>query len=296
VVRNAEDEVCRRCPAARSLTIVFLACLLSACGGSSGSRNSPPTGDSDGQPGDPVPGLTLSSSASAVPAGGSVTLSWSATDADSCDASGGWSGNRATSGSQSVGPIESETVFRLSCSGPGGGVSRQVTVSIDDGMGPSITFRAEPRQVATNGSARLIWSVDNATACEASGGWSGSQPLSGEFFTGSLARTTTYSLSCDGAGGGNAIASVTVEVLDRMLRWQAPQENVDGTPLTDLAGYVVYWGQQSRSYDGSYRIDDPDVTEWEADIAPGEYFFALTALDSEGNESGYSNEVRKTIP
>ena len=89
---------------------------------------------------------------------------------------------------------------------------------------------------------------------------------------------------------------VTVQVVDKILRWQAPSQNVDGTPLTDLAGYVIYWGTSSRDYIGSHTINSPDVTEWEATMAPGTYYFAMTAFDASNNESGYSNEVLKIIP
>jgi hypothetical protein len=267
---------------------ILLTLTLAACSGSSGGSG----GGSDPD-GSNAPGLSLSASPTSVSPGGFTTLTWSATRATSCEASGAWSGSRAVSGSQQVGPINSEQQYRMSCSGSGGGVSRQVTVSLSGGS-PTISLQAEPQQIAEGDSSTLTWSVTGATSCTANGGWSGSRPLSGTFGTGPLTSTTSFGLSCSG-DGGNALQSVSVEVLDKWLRWQAPTQNVDGTPITDLAGYVVYWGTQSGSYTGNHRIDDPAVTEWEADIAPGDYYFALTAFDAAGNESDYSNEVRKRI-
>jgi hypothetical protein len=46
----------------------------------------------------------------------------------------------------------------------------------------------------------------------ASGGWSGNQPASGTFVTDPLGVGQTYTLSCDGVGGG-AVARVTVDVV-----------------------------------------------------------------------------------
>jgi hypothetical protein len=263
--------------------------LLSACGGITGERSGPalPAGSSP-------PSLTFSASPSTVSSGGSSTLSWSASGVTSCEASGAWSGSKAVSGSQQIGPIGSTQEYRLSCSGADGGVSRAVTVTVNGGDSPRISLRADPAQIPVGGSSTLIWSVELADECSATGGWSGSRPLSGTFGTGPLQTTTSYGLSCSGSAG-NALQSITVEVLDKVLRWQAPSQNVDGSPLTDLAGYVIYWGTGSRSYSSSFRINDPFVTEWEANIAPGTYYFAMTAVDTEGNESGYSNEVRKTI-
>jgi hypothetical protein len=272
-----------------------LACsciFLLACSGSSSGRKSPAE---PGSGGDRVPTLTLSASPATVSAGGVSTLSWSSVDAGSCDASGGWGGGKSTSGSEDVGPIDGDTEYRLSCSGAGGGVSRQVTVGVDAGNGPTVTLQAEPEQVALDDAATLTWSSDNATACTASGAWSGEQDVSGRFDTGPLTATASFSLSCVGPSG-NALASVTVEVMDNTLQWQAPTHNVDGSPLTDLAGYNIYWGVDSRAYGTSHTIDDPAITSWDVDIPPGTYFFALTAFDAAGSESGYSNEVIKTIP
>jgi len=177
---------------------------------------------------------------------------------------------------------------------------QQVAVQVDNGEGVSVSVTANPNQVPVNGTSTLDWTSENATSCIAAGGWSGSKPLSGSFGTGTLNRNTSYQITCSGPGG-SAVSMVTVEVLDKTLRWQAPTQNVDGTPLNDLGGYFVYWGIQSRAYSpgeggGSVRIDSPRITQWEADLAPGPYYFALTAFDKEGNESAYSNEVLKTIP
>lgn len=86
------------------------------------------------------------------------------------------------------------------------------------------------------------------------------------------------------------------------LNWQAPTQNVDGSPLTDLAGYLVYFGSSSRSYLGNVAIQDPAATSatvsFAADwLVPGEnrIFIAMTALDDDGNESPYSNEISRLV-
>jgi len=73
--------------------------------------------------------------------------------------------------------------------------------------------------------------------------------------------------------------------------WNAPTENVDGSALTDLDGYEVYWGDSSRNYSASSgRLPlTPTCYDWEP--AAGDYFIAATAFDIDGNESAYSNEV-----
>ena len=72
-------------------------------------------------------------------------------------------------------------------------------------------------------------------------------------------------------------------------------ENVDGSPLTDLAAYRVHIGSASRNYNQQITLSDPLTTEYFVPLAPGEYYVAMTALDLQGNESAYSNEVLKTV-
>lgn len=84
-----------------------------------------------------------------------------------------------------------------------------------------------------------------------------------------------------------------VEAATITLTWDAPTENMDGTPLTDLAGFNVYYGTASGIYGAP--IDVGNVTQTVVDLGPVEsvtYYFVVTAYDDKTpyNESGYSNE------
>jgi hypothetical protein len=46
------------------------------------------------------------------------TLTWSSTQAQSCQASGGWSGAKATSGTQTLPAVTVNTTYTLTCTGP----------------------------------------------------------------------------------------------------------------------------------------------------------------------------------
>lgn len=74
-------------------------------------------------------GVSLTSSASSVASGGSVTLNWN-TDASDCVASGGWSGAKAVSGSASIGPLTANTTFTLTCSSGSGSAAQSVNVAV----------------------------------------------------------------------------------------------------------------------------------------------------------------------
>jgi hypothetical protein len=88
---------------------------------------------------------------------------------------------------------------------------------------------------------------------------------------------------------------VTVGVRQAMLSWTAPTQNVDGSALTNLAGYKVYWGTGSRSYPNTADVSGASNTSHTLTLNPGTYFFAVTALDSSGNESAFSGEVSKIV-
>ena len=64
----------------------------------------------------------------------------------------------------------------------------------------------------------------------------------------------------------------------------------------DIAGYNIHYGTLQRSY--SSPIPVGKVTTYTVNnLDEGEkYYFAVTALDTSGNESGYSTEVSKIIP
>jgi len=63
---------------------------------------------------------------------------------------------------------------------------------------------------------------------------------------------------------------------------------------SDLAGYKVYHGNASRQYGIPLVVKDTLATI--SGLQHGvKYFFAVTAFDTTGNESGYSQEVSLTI-
>ena len=86
--------------------------------------------------------------------------------------------------------------------------------------------------------------------------------------------------------------------LDVTLTWNPPTQNTDGTPLTDLAGYKVYWGTVSGTYPNSvsapigssYVVADQNLLEDQ------NYCFVVTAVNSFGTESVPSNESCVTTP
>jgi len=86
---------------------------------------------------------------------------------------------------------------------------------------------------------------------------------------------------------GNAFSAVT-------LSWNAPNSNTDGTPLTDLSGYEIYYGTSSGNYAHSVNVGNVRSYTF-ANLSAGTYYFVATAYNTSGVESAYSNEVIKTV-
>jgi hypothetical protein len=86
-----------------------------------------------------------------------------------------------------------------------------------------------------------------------------------------------------------ATASVT-------LSWTAPTQNEDGSALTDLAGFNIYYGKSSGSYSNTIRIDGSVTTTYVVEnLSPDTYYFVATAFNESGIESRYSGEAVKTL-
>ena len=62
----------------------------------------------------------------------------------------------------------------------------------------------------------------------------------------------------------------------------------------DVVGYKIYYGNFSGSYH-SFRTVTSRTDYTVTGLPDGTYYFAVTAFDSAGNESGYSNEVSTVV-
>ncbi len=93
-----------------------------------------------------------------------------------------------------------------------------------------------------------------------------------------------------------ALSANSSYAVEATLAWDAPTTNADGTPLTDLAGYKVYYGAQSDTYDQNIDVGNVTTYLFTSLTAGSTYYFAVTAYDTSGNESEYSVEVNKNIP
>ncbi len=80
------------------------------------------------------------------------------------------------------------------------------------------------------------------------------------------------------------------------LSWSPPTSNVDGTPLTNLAGYRVKYGKSASDLSVSLSIPGPNVTSAVIEnLSAGTWYFAVSAYTTTNIESDLSNLAQKTL-
>jgi hypothetical protein len=153
--------------------------------------------------------------------------------------------------------------------------------------------------VASGATSTLTWSSANSTSCAASGGWSGAEAATGSQKTAALTATAKYMLTCTGTGG-SAVQSVTVTVAattgTATIAWAAPTTNTNGTAVTPLSGYTIYYGTASNALTKSVVVSGATSTSYTiTGLAAGTWYFAMTADAVDGTQSAMSNIGSKTI-
>ncbi len=133
----------------------------------------------------------------------------------------------------------------------------------------------------------------------------------------SMCTALVFALSVAGCNGGGSNATGAVSTPDSgapivvpgtgngsgpsntgqtlvTLSWDASVTNTDGSALSDLAGYTVHYGTAPGSYSGKVNVGLLTTCSLSG-LAPGTYFFTVTAYNKAGTESGYSNEASKSV-
>ena len=80
------------------------------------------------------------------------------------------------------------------------------------------------------------------------------------------------------------------------LSWNPPMQNMDGSPLNNLAGYRVYWGTSPSNLSNVATVPNAGIATYVVDqLTPAQWYFAVTAYTTAGFESVFSNIASKTI-
>lgn len=93
---------------------------------------------------------------------------------------------------------------------------------------------------------------------------------------------------------GYSITVVVTADKSVTLSWTPPTQNADGSNLVNLSAYRLYYGTSSSNYTQQQVIDNPGITTYVVgNLLPGTYYFVATAINANGDESDFSNEIVK---
>lgn len=81
------------------------------------------------------------------------------------------------------------------------------------------------------------------------------------------------------------------------LAWAPPTTNTNGTPVTELAGYLIAYGTNSSALNQSVNIGSSVATTYTVQhLSAGTWYFAIAAYTVAGVHSAFSSPISKTIP
>ena len=93
-----------------------------------------------------------------------------------------------------------------------------------------------------------------------------------------------------------AVSDAGRQVGSATLSWQPPTSNTDGSPLVNLAGYVIRYGTSLNALATEVRVSNPGLTTYVvSELEPATWYFQVSAYNSSGVESAPSATASKTI-
>ncbi len=193
-----------------------------------------------------------------------------------------WPSATSTSSTTST-PTASLTLF--------GSPPSTVTVGQAYGFTPSVS----------NSGGTVTFSIKNAPR------WASFNSSTGKLSgTPQSANAGTYANIQISASNGQSSASLpafSITVIESGaatgsadVSWTPPTTNTDGSTLTDLAGYTIYYGTSPGSLTQTVQITNVGLSNYVVSgLTSGTWYFAVTAYTSSGAQSGLSNVASKTI-
>ena len=146
----------------------------------------------------------------------------------------------------------------------------------------------------------LTFSVQNLPGWAAFNAQSGT--LSGTPGIGDAGSYANIVISVSDGTASAALASFSITVTQpasgsATLSWSAPTQNTNGTPLTNLAGFHIYYGTSASNLNQSVLIANPAATSYVfTSLAAGTWYFTVNAYTTTGAESVVSNIASVTVP
>ena len=268
--------------------------------------------------------VTVSPSIASVTAG-TGTQQFAATVTNGTSGTVSWQVNGVTGGNSTVGTVSASGLYAAPSKPPSPATVSVSAVSTDDptksasasvtvtAASTPLTIAGTPSTTATVGKAysfqptasggsgaTLTYAIANAPSWATFNTANGQ--LSGTPASGAVGTYANISISVSDGTNTATLPAFTITVApastgSATLNWSIPTSRTDGTALTNLAGFHIYYGTAPGNYPTSITIANPTVSTYVVtNLSSGTYYFVATAYDTSGVESGYTTSVSTTIP
>lgn len=141
-------------------------------------------------------------------------------------------------------------------------------------------------------SGKLTFSIHNAPSWARFNAATGD--LSGTPAAGDVGSHPNITISVSDGTTNASLPSFAIAVVQSAngsasLQWVAPTENTNGTPLTNLAGYRIYYGTSASAMTQTAQIANPTINTYLlANLTPATWYFEVKAYTTANVESSAS--------
>jgi fibronectin type 3 domain-containing protein len=103
----------------------------------------------------------------------------------------------------------------------------------------------------------------------------------------------SFLTACNSGSSSDTLTLAPKSAGSATLSWSGPTLNNDGSELTDLAGYKIYYGETATQLDMTISVSKPELTSYEITNLASDinYFFYISAINNAGYESQKSDTV-----
>jgi hypothetical protein len=143
---------------------------------------------------------------------------------------------------------------------------------------------------ATDGTASATGTAASSTDVASASGTS-TTGTTGTTSSRSSTSSSTNSTAPESAASPPASADKSADV-----SWTAPTTNTNGSALTDLAGYTIYYGTSPGALTQTVNVPSAGAIDYIVQgLSQGTWYFAVAAYTNTGLQSSFSTVVSKTI-
>jgi hypothetical protein len=144
-------------------------------------------------------------------------------------------------------------------------------------------------------SSATIQVTTSTASASSSSSSSGGAVSSSSSSSGGSSSGTTLARGSSSSGGSSSSSGTTTGAKTATLSWSAPTDNTDGSALTNLQSYNIYYGTSSSAMTNKIAVSVGLSNYVIQNMNSGTWYFAMTSVNSSGVESPLSGTVQVTL-